>query len=177
MKSVPAVFYGTAWKKERTAELVALALKCGFRAIDTACQPKHYHEAGVGEGIAKSGLPREQLFLQTKYTPIGGQDANNVPYNPKDDIKTQVRTSLQVSLKNLRTEYLDSLVLHSPMSELGKTVEVWRVFEEFVKDGKVKSLGISNCYNLDLFAKLYETAEVKPSYLQNRFYAQSGYDR
>lgn len=82
---------------------MALAIKTGFRAIDTACQPKHYNEPGVGEGIAKSGVPREQLFIQTKYTPIGGQDPNNVPYNPKDDLRTQVRTSLGVSLKNLRT--------------------------------------------------------------------------
>ena len=58
MKAVPAVFYGTAWKKEKTAELVELALRTGFRGIDTACQPKHYNEPGVGEGIAKSGIPR-----------------------------------------------------------------------------------------------------------------------
>jgi len=43
-----ALMYGTAWKKEKTAELVSLALKCGFRGIDTACQPKHYNEPGVG---------------------------------------------------------------------------------------------------------------------------------
>lgn len=43
MNTVPPVFYGTAWKKEKTAQLVAIALKSGFRAIDTACQPKHYH--------------------------------------------------------------------------------------------------------------------------------------
>ena len=103
MKNIPAVFYGTAWKKDQTKELVALALKSGFRGIDTACQPKHYNEEGVGDGIAASGIPRDQLFIQTKYTPIGGQDPNKVPYNPKDDLRTQVRASLQVSLKNLRT--------------------------------------------------------------------------
>jgi diketogulonate reductase-like aldo/keto reductase len=86
MKVVPPVFYGTAWKKEKTAELVELALKMGFRAIDTACQPKHYNEAGVGEGILKSKIPREELFIQTKYTPYNGQDPNRVPYNPKDPI-------------------------------------------------------------------------------------------
>lgn len=45
---IPIIFYGTAWKKDKTAEYVALALKSGFRAIDTACQPKHYNEFGVG---------------------------------------------------------------------------------------------------------------------------------
>ena len=86
MKSVPPVFYGTAWKKERTAELVELAIRMGFRAIDTACQPKHYNEAAVGEGILKSKIAREELFIQTKYTPFNGQDPNRVPYNPKDPI-------------------------------------------------------------------------------------------
>lgn len=43
MKTIPNMFYGTAWKKERTSDLVALAIKSGFRAIDTACQPKHYN--------------------------------------------------------------------------------------------------------------------------------------
>ena len=114
--------YGTAWKKERTAELVALALKCGFRGIDTACQPKHYNQPGVGEGIAQSGVPREQLFIQTKFTPLNGQDPNKIPYNPKDNLQVQVRKSLEVSLKNLKTSYLDSLVLHSPMPTLQKTL-------------------------------------------------------
>lgn len=55
---VPQIFYGTAWKKEKTSQLVEKALKLGFRAIDTACQPKHYNEPGVGEGILKSGIKR-----------------------------------------------------------------------------------------------------------------------
>ena len=176
MKGFPAVFYGTAWKKEKTAELVELALRTGFRAIDTACQPKHYNQKGVGDGIAKSGLPRQHLFIQTKYTPIGGQDKNNVPYNPKDSIPVQVRTSLEVSLKNLQTNYLDSLVLHSPMSNLEETVQVWRVFEEFIDSGKVKHLGISNWYNFNFFKTLYETVKVKPTFIQNRFYSDSGFD-
>lgn len=83
MKTIPSIFYGTAWKKERTAELVQLALKSGFRAIDTACQPKHYQEAGVGEGILRSGIPRDQIFLRTKFTPVDGQDPNKIPYDPK----------------------------------------------------------------------------------------------
>ena len=56
-------------------------------------------------------------------------------------------------------------------------MEVWRTFEEFVKEGKVRNIGISNCYSLDYFTKLFEAAEVKPRFLQNRFYADSGYDK
>ena len=86
---------------------------------------------------------------------MNGQDPNKIPYNPKDDLKTQVRTSLETSLKNLKTVYLDSLVLHSPMNTFGQTLEVWQVFEEFVEKGQVKALGISNCYSFEFFQKLY----------------------
>jgi predicted aldo/keto reductase-like oxidoreductase len=69
---MPGIIYGTAWKKDKTAELVEQAIRQGFRGIDTACQPKHYHEAGVGEGIAaciSSGIiKREKIYLQTKFT-------------------------------------------------------------------------------------------------------------
>ena len=106
-----------------------MAIRAGFRAIDTACQPKHYNEQGVGEGIARSKISREELFIQTKYTPFNGQDPNRIPYNPKDPLEVQVQTSLEVSLKNLQTTYLDSLVLHSPLSSLEKTMQVWRKFE------------------------------------------------
>ena len=58
MKGFPSIFYGTAWKKDKTAELVETAIRAGFRAVDTACQPKHYNEKGVGEGLARSGVAR-----------------------------------------------------------------------------------------------------------------------
>src|SRR5437868_7063498 len=64
----PRILYGTAWKKLRTEALVSEAVATGFRGIDTACQPKHYNEAGVGAAVAaslRSGLEREQLYLQT----------------------------------------------------------------------------------------------------------------
>ena len=68
----PAFLYGTAWKEDRTAALTELAIRTGFRAIDTANQRRHYFEAGVGEGLAaayRDGIvTREDLFLQTKFT-------------------------------------------------------------------------------------------------------------
>ncbi|MBE0497430.1 MAG: aldo/keto reductase, partial [Campylobacterales bacterium] len=115
----PTMIYGTAWKKEKTATLVELAIQQGFRALDTACQPKHYNEKLVGVGVQKAllstNLTREDLFLQTKFTPPDGQDPNNIPYNPADPIEKQIKTSLAVSKENLQTDYLDSLVLHSPI--------------------------------------------------------------
>ncbi len=75
--SIPRILYGTAWKKQRTEALVSQAIASGFRGIDTACQPKHYYEAGVGAAVA--GLDRAQLYLQTKFTPLGGQDPKQIP--------------------------------------------------------------------------------------------------
>lgn len=69
---VPQFLYGTAWKENETQRLTELALRQGFRGIDTANQRRHYHEAAVGQGIAaaiESGLVvRDDLFLQTKFT-------------------------------------------------------------------------------------------------------------
>ncbi|MBT7608825.1 MAG: aldo/keto reductase [Bacteriovoracaceae bacterium] len=173
---LPPLIYGTAWKKEKTAELVCLALKSGFRAIDTACQPKHYNEALVGEGILQSGIQRSEIFIQTKFTPYPGQDPNNIPYDPSASIRDQVLKSFEVSKKNLKTEIIDSLVLHSPMPSLEKTIEVWNVFEELADQKQVLHLGISNCYDADFFKSLYKYVSVRPSVIQNRFYADSGYD-
>ncbi|MBK24678.1 MAG: aldo/keto reductase [Halobacteriovorax sp.] len=170
------LIYGTAWKKERTAELVELALKTGFKGVDTACQPKHYNEPGVGEGIANSGIKREDLFLQTKFTSIAGQDPETIPYDPSAPLEAQIKKSLETSLVNLKTDYLDSLVMHSLMNSFEETLEGWKVMESFVRDGKVRQLGISNCYDDEYFKALYEKTELKPAVLQNRFYADSGYD-
>src|ERR1700723_2589668 len=93
---IPRIIYGTAWKKADTAGLVRLAIQSGFRGIDTACQPKHYDEAGVGAGVAdgtKSGLTRRDLYLQTKFTSVSGQDPKRVPYDPMAPLPDQVAQS------------------------------------------------------------------------------------
>ena len=78
--------YGTAWKKERTTDLVLQAVLAGFRGIDTACQPKHYREDLVGAALKRlaeeHGVRRDSLWLQTKYTPVSGQDPADIPYDP-----------------------------------------------------------------------------------------------
>ena len=116
------------------------------------------------------------MFLQTKFTPFPGQDPDRLPYNRDDSLPDQVKTSLQVSLQNLKTNYIDSLVLHSPLHTLEETMTVWQTMESFVDDGKVKQLGISNCYDFELFQSLYEQARIKPKVLQNRFYSESNFD-
>lgn len=178
---MPRILYGTAWKKDLTASLVEQAITTGFRGIDTACQPKHYHEPGVGEGLTacinKGVVSRPELYLQTKFTSFNGQDPGRIPYDPKASLEQQVNQSLETSLKNLQTTYLDCLVLHSPMATLAQTLEVWQAMAGFVKSGDVKQLGISNCYDIGTLQDLFHASETKPAIIQNRFYANSGYDR
>eukprot|EP00435_Cladocopium_sp_Y103_P012568 s252_g3.t1 len=173
--------YGTAWKEQQTTELVVQAIRVGFRGIDTACQPKHYQEDLVGAALARlaveDNLPREKLWLQTKFTALRGQDPRRIPYDPKAPLATQVEQSIQRSLHNLGTSYLDSLVMHSPMPTLEENLEVWGVFERALEAGQVRQLGISNCYDIRVFQMIYEAVRIKPKVLQNRFYADSGYDR
>jgi len=178
MSSVlPPILYGTAWKAERTADCVARALRAGFRGIDTACQPKHYHEPGVGEAVAAYGAAREALYLQTKFTSLSGQDPQRLPYDARAPLAEQVAQSLQASLRNLRTDYLDCVVLHAPLRAAADTLAVWRALERGVEQGIVRQLGISNCYDEDVLLELCASARVQPAVLQNRLYSDSGYDK
>jgi len=178
--TIPCMLYGTAWKKGRTAELVTLALESGFRGIDTACQPKHYEEALVGEGCEHfyhNGGKREDLFIQTKFTPPDGQDPLKMPYDPHASLEEQIITSCEASKQNLHTNYLDSLLLHSPLFPYANLLKAWSVFEALFDEGEVHQIGISNCYDLSLLQKLYDNARIKPSVVQNRFYADVHYDK
>jgi diketogulonate reductase-like aldo/keto reductase len=174
------ILYGTAWKEDETERLVRRAIEVGFRGIDTACQPKHYNEAGVGAGIAAAlgpRLKRSQLYLQTKFTPLSGQEARTVPYDSNASLASQVAQSATQSLKNLRTDYLDCLLLHSPLPDPQQTFEVWRAMEQLVDSGVAHQLGISNCSRLAQLQAICEQARVLPAVLQNRFHADNGYDR
>src|SRR6202171_501774 len=108
---VPRFLYGTAWKEDETQRLTELALRQGFRGIDTANQRRHYHEAAVGQTVAasvKSGLvARDDPFLQTKFTFQRGQD-HRLPYDPAASLSTQVAQSMASSLQHLATDYVDS---------------------------------------------------------------------
>ncbi|MCX6074980.1 MAG: aldo/keto reductase [Campylobacterales bacterium] len=174
------LIYGTAWKKEKTADLVVQAVLAGFRSIDTACQPKHYEEALVGEALKRLeayGIQREELFVQTKFTPLSGQDPMHIPYDSTASLEVQVAQSFKASKRNLQSDYVDSLVLHSPLYPYKNLTTVWMAMEAIYHSGGAKALGISNCYDLELLKRLYADATIKPSVVQNRFYRESGYDR
>jgi diketogulonate reductase-like aldo/keto reductase len=172
------LIYGTAWKEDATEACVAAALVAGFRAIDTANQRKHYFEAGVGAALAKSGLPRDQLWLQTKFTFRDGQD-HRLPYDPRAPIADQVAQSFASSLEHLGVASLDSYVLHGPSQAVGLEEddrEAWRAMEDLQRAGKVAQLGISNVSAAQV-AELVKLARVAPAYVQNRCYATRGWDR
>jgi len=179
---IPRFLYGTAWKEDATERLVRLAIENGFRGIDTANQRRHYFEAAVGAAVAgaiRDGIvSRDDLFLQTKFTYVDSQD-HRLPYDPKADLTTQVRQSFASSLEHLQVDTIDSYVLHGPSRRRGLSkddLEVWRAMEELHASGKTRVLGVSNVA-LDQLEQLCEHARVQPSFVQNRCYARTLWDR
>jgi len=177
---VPNIVYGTAWKKDETARLVELAISSGFRAIDTANQPKHYNELGVGEALSALkglNLTRDDIFLQSKFTPIDGHD-HRVPYDASKPLAVQVRTSFESSLVHLNTPWLDSYLLHGPYGRDGlneNDYKVWQAIETLYEEGLTRRIGISNV-TLKHLTELVAFAKIKPMVVQNRCYATSGWD-
>jgi len=178
----PAFIYGTAWKEDRTEELTRLALEAGFGGIDTANQRKHYVEAAVGRAVASfidSGrCAREDLFLQTKFTSLGGQD-QRLPYDGAAPVEKQVAQSMRSSLEHLQTTYLDAYILHGPSSSPGINAQdwaAWRAMEALHDDGLARALGISSV-SLEQLKVLHNGSRVKPTFVQNRCFAISGWDR
>ncbi len=178
---IPSFMYGTAWKKEATTALVLQAVEAGFTAIDTANQLIHYDEARVGEALvalADRGVPRDTLFLQTKFTPVNGQD-HRTPYDVKADLTTQVNQSFHNSLEHLHTDYLDSYVLHGPYHRRGlgaEDWEVWSAMEQLYESKKTGMIGVSNV-SAEQLTLLCERAKHKPMVVQNRCYAALGWDK
>jgi diketogulonate reductase-like aldo/keto reductase len=180
--AVPDLLYGTAWKEERTAALTELALRRGFRGIDTANQRRHYVEAGVGEALAaayRAGLvTRADVFLQTKFTYVRGQD-HRLPYDPAAAIPTQVAQSMASSLEHLGTDRVDSYVLHGPASGRDWTdddVDAWAAMVRERDLGHTRWLGVSNV-SLRHLVQMEATGAERPAFVQNRCYARFGWDR
>jgi diketogulonate reductase-like aldo/keto reductase len=178
----PRFLYGTAWKEERTPALTELALRMGFRGIDTANQRRHYFEAGVGQGLGaayRAGIvTRADLFLQTKFTYQPGQD-HRLPYDPRANLATQVAQSMASSLEHLGTDHVDSYVLHGPASGRGWTdddAEVWAAMVKERDAGRTRVLGVSNV-SLRHLEQMAASGAEAPAFVQNRCFARLGWDR
>lgn len=120
------------------------AIATGYRLIDTAAA--YMNEEAVGKAIAKCGVPREELFITTK---LWVQDASYE--GAKQAIKT--------SMKKLGLDYIDLYLIHQPM---GDYIGAYRAMEEANEEGKLKAIGVCNCYP-QILADICETVEIKPA--------------
>lgn len=142
---MPMAGIGTFLLTPEEAETSVLhALEEGYRLIDTA--NAYMNEKAVGRAMKKSGLPREEMFLETKLWPSFYEQEEAV----------------EKTLKRLDTDYIDLLLIHQPA---GNYAAGYRQMEKAYREGKVKAIGLSN-FNQDQIREILEICEVKPSILQ-----------
>ena len=142
---MPILGYGVyQTPPEDTERCVLEAIKTGYRSIDTA--QAYGNEEGVGNAIEKCGLPREDLFITTKIW------ITNAGYE-------KAKASIEESLKKLKSDYIDLLLIHQPFGDYYGT---YRAMEEAYKEGKVRAIGISNFYP-DRYLDLVHFAEITPA--------------
>lgn len=126
---MPILGYGVYQvTKEECERCVLDALKAGYRSIDTA--QSYFNEEEVGEAIQKSGVPRNEIFLTSKVW------IDNYGYD-------KCRKSVETSMKKLKTDYLDLMLLHQPFSDY---YGAWRALEDLYREGKIRAIGVSNFY-------------------------------
>jgi 2,5-diketo-D-gluconate reductase A len=131
-----------------TADAVSTAIEVGYRMIDTAAL--YQNERGVGEGIRRSGLPREELYVTTKLADDShGYDS--------------ALAAFDASLARLGLEYVDLYLIHWPLRGVDNYVETWKAFEKILSDGRAKSIGVSNFQPEHLERLAAETAVVPVS--------------
>lgn len=145
---MPQVGYGV-WQiaPEDCARYVTEAIGAGYRSIDTA--QAYYNEEEVGEAVSRCGIPRSELFLTTKvWISNAGEE--------------KAARSIDESLRKLRTNYIDLLLIHQPFGDYYGT---YRAMEKACAEGKVRAIGLSNFYDAR-FVDLAENMEVKPAVVQ-----------
>lgn len=150
---IPTVGFGT-WNIEadQTAEVVSAALRAGYRLIDTA---KLYgNEAGVGEAVRNTGIPREDIFVTTKL------------WNEDQGYDSALR-AFGASLERLGLDYVDLYLIHWPATD--KRSDAWRALCEIYRDGRAKSIGVSN-YNISNLQEVFGLNDVVPAVNQIEFH-------
>ncbi|MBD5364896.1 MAG: aldo/keto reductase [Bacteroides sp.] len=141
---MPIIGYGVYQVDPAECErCVSDALKVGYRMIDTA--QAYHNEDGVGAAIAKSGIPREELFIVSKIW------ISNYGYE-------KAKASIDESLRKLGTDYIDLMLLHQPFCD---RYGAYRALEEAHKEGKLRAIGVSNFYP-DHFIDLASNVEIPP---------------
>jgi len=141
---MPILGYGVYQvTKEECERCVLDALKAGYRSIDTA--QSYFNEEEVGEAIQKSGVPRNEIFLTSKVW------IDNYGYD-------KCRKSVETSMKKLKTDYLDLMLLHQPFSDY---YGAWRALEDLYREGKIRAIGVSNFYP-DRLVDIASFSSVRP---------------
>lgn len=141
---MPQIGYGVYQVDPSECEkCVSEALKVGYRMVDTA--QAYHNEEGVGAAVAKSGIPREELFLVTKIW------ISNYGYE-------KAKASIDESLRKLGTDYIDLMLLHQPFCD---RYGAYRALEEAYKEGKLRAIGVSNFYP-DHLIDLASNVEIPP---------------
>ena len=161
---IPCIGYGTFKTPNGAAvvDSVVNAIRAGYRHIDTA--HRYDNEEGVGEGIRKSGIPREKIFVTSKL--------GNHHHGYKETLE-----AFDLSLKKLGLDYLDLYLIHWPAPLVcrdvykQKNAETWRAMEELYRAGKVREIGLSNFWQNHIEG-LLETAEVRPMVNQLEIHPQ-----
>jgi diketogulonate reductase-like aldo/keto reductase len=207
------IVYGAKSKGDDTARLVKEAIQSGFRHIATVrdlnvisfvhiltCLPTsipqpfnqggfhfEYNETGVGQGWIESGVPRNELYLQTLFVSQSTENYGVLnclleavcPPLSGMSIEEQVKLSVQSSLHNLQTDYIDSVLVHNFRAKLQpyeETLRAWKVLEDYVDKGIIRHLGIVSVHDKEYLTKLHDDARIKPTIIQNRFHSNRSYD-
>ena len=149
---MPLAGIGTFLLSPDEAEASVLAaLQCGYRLIDTATA--YVNETAIGRAMRKSGIPREEIFLETKLWPSF--------YEQED--------AVEKTLQRLGTNYIDLLLIHQPA---GNYVAGYRLMEKACKEGKVRAIGLSN-FAPGQVQEILDICEVKPAVLQTEVHPYS----
>jgi 2,5-diketo-D-gluconate reductase A len=149
-RSIPQLGFGVFQIEPKdTAEAVSTALRAGYRHIDTA--EMYGNEREVGEAVAKSGLDRADIFVTSKLS--------NDAHLPED-----ARLAFELSLQELGFDYVDLFLIHWPLPTRydGDFVSTWKALEEFYRDGRARSIGVSN-FQPHHLRRLHENTEVPPA--------------
>lgn len=147
-QEIPALGFGVyLMTSAEVEEFLPKAIEAGYRHIDTA--NAYFNEGAVGKVVRESGTPREDFFITTKLFP------QSYPYE-------QCKADIDATLERLGTDYVDLLLFHQPY---GDYVDGWRAMEEAVREGKVRSIGLSN-FPVHKIKQIMEVAQIKPAALQ-----------
>lgn len=150
---MPMLGYGVFQVRdhEQCRQVVKDAISVGYRLIDTA--QSYMNQKAVGEAIRESGVAREEIFLTTKIW-------------MQDNSYEKCLKAVDLALSELDTEYIDLLLLHQPM---GDYYGAWRALEEAYEAGKVRAIGMANCYP-QIIADMCETVRIRPMVNQVEMY-------